>query len=89
MLGCDSVDPGDEHVVLECRGLHEIRDRRLGLFVEHASTMVQIMWLDVIRGVAIFIKECLGLYHGIDPDRIPASDQPWVAGKDVKCVSLS
>ena len=56
---------------------------------EHAATMVQSMWQDVICGVAVCIKACLGVYCGIDPDGGQASDQPKVAGKDVKCVSLS
>ena len=51
--------------------------------------MVHFMWQDDICGVAVFIKECLGVYYGIDPDGGQASDQPWVAEKDVKFLSLS
>ena len=29
-----------------------------------------------IRGVAVFIKECLEVYYGTDPDGGQASDQP-------------
>ena len=29
----------------------------------------------MIRGVAMFIKECLGVYYGIDPHGGQASDQ--------------
>ena len=68
---------GDEqHVVFECPGLQDIRDRHLGLFGEHAATMIQFMWQDDIRGVAMYIKECLGVYYGNDPDGGQASDQP-------------
>ena len=60
---------GDEqHVVFECPGLQAIRDRHVGLFGEHAATMIQFMWQDDIRGVAMFLKECLGVYYGTDPD---------------------
>ena len=68
---------GDEqHVVFECPGLQDIRDRYQGLFGEHATTMLQFMWQDDIRGVAMFIKECLGVYYGTDPYGGQASDQP-------------
>ncbi len=74
---CAGENPGDEqHVVFECPGLHDIRDRYPGVFGEHAATMLQFMWQDDIRGVAMFIKECLGVYHGTDPDGGQASDQP-------------
>ena len=74
---CAGEHLGDEqHVVVECPGLQAIRDRHVGLFGEHAATMIQFMWQDDIRGVAMFIKECLGVYHGADPDGGQASDQP-------------
>ena len=74
---CAGENPGDEqHVVFECPGLQDIRDRYQGLFGEHAATMLQFMWQDDIRGVAMFIKECLGVYYGTDPDGGQASDQP-------------
>ena len=38
--------------------------------------MLQFMWQDDIRGVAMFIKECLGVFYGTDPDGGQASDQP-------------
>ena len=38
--------------------------------------MIQFMWQDDIRGVAVFIKECLEVYYGTDPDGGQASDQP-------------
>ena len=61
-------NPGDEqHVVFECPGLQDIRDRYQGLFGEHAITMVQFMWQEAIRRVAMFIKACLGVY----PDTAP------------------
>ena len=60
----------------ECPGLQAIRDRHVGLFGEHAATMIQFMWQDDIRGVAMFIKECLGVYYGTVPDGGQASDQP-------------
>ena len=67
----------DSHLsTLECPGLQDIRDRYQGLFGEHAATMLQFMWQDDIRGVAMFIKECLGVYYGTDPDGGQASDQP-------------
>ena len=87
---CAGGNPGDEqHVVFECPGLQDIRDRYQGLFGEHAATMLHFMWQDDIRGVAMFIKECLEVYYGTDPDGGQASDQPWVVGKDVKFLSLS
>ena len=68
---------GDEqYVVFECPGLQAIRDRHLGLFGEHAGTMIQFMWQDDIRGAAVLIKECLEVYYGTDPDGGQASDQP-------------
>ncbi len=74
---CAGENPGDEqHVVFECPGLQDIRDRYQGLFGEHATTMLQFMWQDDIRGVAMFIKECLGVYYGTDPYGGQASDQP-------------
>ena len=74
---CAGGNPGDEqHVVFERPGLQDIRDRYQGLFGEHAATMLQFMWQDDIRGVAMFIKECLGVYYGTDPDGGQASDQP-------------
>ena len=74
---CAGEHLGDEqHVVFECPGLQAIRDRHLGLFGEHAATMIQFMWQDDIRGVAVFIKECLEVYYGTDPDGGQASDQP-------------
>ena len=74
---CAGENPGDEqHVVFECPGLQDIRDRYPGLFGEHAATMLQFMWQDDICGVAMFIKECLGVYYGTDPDGGQASDQP-------------
>ena len=52
---------GDEqHVVFECPGLQAIRDRHVGLFGEHAATMIQFMWQDDIRGVAMFSQGMLG-----------------------------
>ncbi len=60
----------------ECPGLQDIRDKYQGLFGEHATTMLQFMWQDDIRGVAMFIKECLGVYYGTDPYGGQASDQP-------------
>ena len=67
----------DSHLsTLVCPGLQDIRDRYQGLFGEHAATMLQFMWQDDIRGVAMFIKECLGVYYGTDPDGGQASDQP-------------
>ncbi len=48
--------------------------RYQGLFGEHAATMLQFMWQDDIRGVAMLIKECLGVYHGTDPDGGQASN---------------
>ena len=47
----------------------------LGHFSD-AATMIQFMWQDDIRGVAVFIKECLEVYYGTDPDGGQASDQP-------------
>ena len=38
--------------------------------------MLQFMWQDDIRDVTMFIKECLGVYYGTDPDGGQASDQP-------------
>ncbi len=74
---CAGENPGDEqHVVFECPGLQDIRDRYQGLFGEHAATMLQFVWQDDIRGVAMVIKECLGVYCGTDPDGGQASDQP-------------
>ena len=74
---CAGENPGDEqHVVFECPGLQDIRDRYQGLFGEHATTMLQFMWQDDMRGVAMFIKECLGVYYGTDPYGGQASDQP-------------
>ncbi len=35
----------------------------------------EFIWQDDIRGVAMFIKECLGVYYGIDPHGGQASDQ--------------
>ena len=56
-LCCAGEHLGDEqHVVFECPGLQAIRDRHLGLFGEHAATMIQFIWQDDIRGVAVFIK---------------------------------
>ena len=78
-IGCAGENPGDEqHVVFECPGLQDIRDGYQGLFGEHATTMLQFMWQDDIRGVAMFIKECLGVYYGTDPYGGQASrnDQP-------------
>ena len=76
-LLCAGENPGDEqHVVFECPGLQDIRDRYQGLFGEHATTVLQFMWQDDIRGVAMFIKECLGVYYGTDPCGGQASDQP-------------
>ena len=61
----------DSHLsTLVCPGLQDIRDRYQGLFGEHAATMLQFMWQDDIRGVAMFIKECLGVHYGTDPDGV-------------------
>ena len=38
------------------------------------------MWQDDICGVAMFIKECLGVYYGTVPG-VTTSDQPQVAKK--------
>ena len=76
---CAGGNPGDEqHVVFECPGLQDIRDKHQGLFGEHAATMLQFMWQDDIRGVAIFIQECLDRCYGANPDPEggQASDQP-------------
>ena len=76
---CAGGNPGDEqHVVFECPGLQDIRDKHQGLFGEHAATMFQFMWQDDIRGVAIFIQECLDRCYGANPDPEggQASDQP-------------
>ena len=76
---CAGGNPGDEHhVVFECPGLQNIRDKHPGLFGEHAATMLQFMWQDDIRGVAIFIQECLDRCYGANPDPEggQASDQP-------------
>ena len=68
---------GDEqHIVFHCPGLQDIRDRHPGLFGEHTPTMIQFMWQENIRGVAMVIKECLEVYYGTDPDGGQASDQP-------------
>ena len=48
---------GDErHVVFECPGLQDICDGHEGLFGEHAATVIQFMWQNDIRGVAIFMR---------------------------------
>ena len=75
---CAGDNPGDEqHVMFECPGLQDIRDKHQGLFGEHAATMLQFMWQDDIHGVAIFIQACLDrCYAGPDPERGQASDQP-------------
>ena len=76
---CAGGHPGDEqHAVFECPGLQDIRDKHQGLFGEHAATMLQFMWQDDIRGVAIFIQECLDRCYGANPDPEggQASDQP-------------
>ena len=64
--------------MFECPGLQDIRDKHPGLFGEHATTMLQFMWQDDIRGVAIFIQECLDRCYGANPDPEggQASDQP-------------
>ena len=72
---CAGGNPGDEqHAVFECPGLEDIRDKHQGLFGEHAATMLQFMWQDDIRGVAIFIQECLDRCYGANPD--PEGGQP-------------
>ena len=75
---CTGDNPGDEqHVIFECPGLQDIRDKHQGLFGEHAATMLQFMWQDDIHGVAIFIQACLDrCYAGPDPQGGRASDQP-------------
>ena len=76
---CAGGNPGDEqHAVFECPGLQDIRDKHQGLFGEHAATMLQFMWQDDIRGVAIYIQECLDRCYGDNPDPEggQASDQP-------------
>ncbi len=51
--------------------------------------MIQFMWQANLHGVAKFVTDCLGVYYDTDPDRGRASDQPWVAGRDVMLNSLS
>ncbi len=57
-----------------CTSLSDVTDIR-GRCGEHAATMLQFM-CKMIRGVAMFIKECSGVYYGIDPGGGQASDQP-------------
>ena len=74
---CAGENPGDEqHVVFECPGLQDIRDRYQNLFGEHAATMLQFMWQDDIRGVASLSKNAweyimaltlMGVRHLINP----------------------
>ena len=54
---------------LECRGLQHIRDRYLGLFGQHAGTMVQFMWQADLHGVAKYVTDCLGVSYDTGPER--------------------
>lgn len=47
------------------------------------------MWQADRHGVAMFVTDCLGVYRSTAPEEIQASDQPYVAGRDVNFLSLS
>ena len=73
----------------KCQACSIFRDNYPELFGHHDGTMVQFMWKADLHGVATYVTDCLGVCHATDPERGRASDQPWVAGKNVVFLSLS
>ena len=78
---CQTGNLGNEqHLVFKCPALQGVRDGDDGLFGDRSPTMVRFMWQHDTSAVAIFIEARMDA-HG-HPGQ--ASDQPQVAGCDVK-----
>jgi len=62
---------GDEqHLVSKYPALQGVRDRYIGLFGDHAATVVQLMWPDYTRAVVQFIKECMDAHDDPGPQNL-------------------